>query len=63
VTQTGVAERVAELLNALSRDLLALQEVGGAIPAVERNVVRMRGTLHALRVQFGDLAPSGEREG
>ncbi|MDW7711054.1 MAG: hypothetical protein SCH98_11315 [Deferrisomatales bacterium] len=51
----GAATRIAKALETLSRDLDALQEAGGHIPAVERNTVRMRGTLRALQVQFEEL--------
>lgn len=51
----GAAARIAKALETLSRDLDALQEAGGHIPAVERNTVRMRGTLRALQVQFENL--------
>ncbi len=53
------ADEVAEIvriLNALSRNLEALERVGGEIPSVERNAVRLRGTLRALEIQFEDLA-------
>lgn len=50
--------RVREIVRALegvSRGLDALAEAGRQIPAVERNVVRMRGSLRALQIQFDDL--------
>lgn len=53
----GAAARIAALLEALGRDLEALKEAGAGVPAVERNAVRMQGTLRALQVQF--LAPGG----
>ncbi len=55
MAEQSAAVRVAKALGALSRDLDALEEAGGHIPAVERNTVRMRGTLRALQVQFEDL--------
>ena len=55
MSQESAAARIATALEALSRDLDALEEAGGHIPAVERNTVRMRGTLRALQVQFEDL--------
>jgi hypothetical protein len=55
VAEESAAARIAKALEVLSRDLDALQEAGGHIPAVERNTVRMRGTLRALQVQFEDL--------
>lgn len=42
-------------LEALARDLDALQAAGLGIPAVEKNAVRMRGALRQLEVQFADL--------
>ncbi len=60
------ADKVAEvsrILEALSRDLDALERAAGEIPAVERNVVRMRGTLRALEIQFADLAAMHTGEG
>ncbi len=54
------ASRIARALEALSRDLEALAEAGRGVPAVERNVVRLRGSLRALQIQFEDLAaPEG----
>jgi len=53
------ASRIARALEALSRDLEALAEAGRGVPAVERNVVRLRGSLRALQIQFEDLAGSG----
>lgn len=50
------AVRIAEALEGLSRGLDALLAAGGHLPAVERNVARLRGTLRALHVQFEDLA-------
>jgi len=53
------ADKVAEvsrILETLARDLDALERAAGEIPAVERNVARMRGTLRALEIQFADLA-------
>lgn len=55
----GAAARIAALLEALGRDLEALKEAGAGVPAVERNAVRMQGTLRALQVQFADLDPEG----
>ena len=34
----------------------ALDRAGDGVPAVEKNVVRMRGALHVLQIQFEDLA-------
>jgi hypothetical protein len=48
--------QIAQSLKALTKDLDTLEEAGGGIPAVERNVIRLRGTLRALEIQFGDLA-------
>jgi len=50
---------VAEAVKALGRDLEALAKAGRGIPAVEKNAVRLKGTLKALEDQFLDLA-SGE---
>lgn len=49
------AAHIAALLEVLRRDLEALEEAGEGVPAVERNAVRMQGTLRALEVQFADL--------
>ena len=46
---------IAEILAALERDLEALAAAGQGIPAVEKNVVRLRGTLRSLHIQFDDL--------
>ncbi len=54
---------VSRILGALSRELDALERAAGEIPAVERNVVRMRGTLRALEIQFEDLAAMQEGGG
>ncbi len=54
--------RIAAMLEVLGRDLDALEEAGRDVPAVERNVVRMRGTLRALQVQFADLEPAPRPE-
>ena len=53
------ASRIARSLETLSRDLEALAEAGRGVPAVERNVVRLRGSLRALQIQFEDLAGLG----
>ena len=47
---------IAGLLETLAQDLDRLNEAGRGIPAVEKNVTRMRGALNALRIQFVDLA-------
>jgi len=47
---------IAGLLETLARDLDQLAEAGAGIPAVEKNVTRMRGALNVLRIQFEDLA-------
>ncbi|MHB8764541.1 MAG: hypothetical protein ACYDA8_09445 [Deferrisomatales bacterium] len=50
--------RVGEIAGALAgvrRELEALEAAGHGIPAVEKNVLRLRGTLRALEVQFADL--------
>jgi len=47
---------IAGLLETLARDLDRLDETGRGIPAVEKNVTRMRGALNALQIQFADLA-------
>ena len=46
---------VAGALNRIRRQLDELETAGHDIPAVEKNVIRMRGTLRALEVQFRDL--------
>jgi len=47
--------KVAGVLRSLAENLDALTEAGRGIPAVEKNAVRMRGSLRQLEVQFGDL--------
>lgn len=47
--------RVATILKSLAGELDNLQEAGRGIPAVEKNAVRMRGSLRQLEVQFADL--------
>ncbi len=60
MTTEPTASRVARALEALARDLDALADAGEGIPAVERNVVRLRGSLRALQIQFEDMAaPEG----
>ena len=49
------SSRISEALAALARAVDELQDAGSGIPAVERNAVRLRGTLRALEVQFTDL--------
>lgn len=56
-----IASQIGELVSRLGADLAALREVGGEIPAVERNALRMQGTLRALRIQFEDLTSAPER--
>ncbi|MBE0617249.1 MAG: hypothetical protein IH608_04905 [Proteobacteria bacterium] len=56
MTGESVTAQIAQILESLAADLDRLQEAGREIPAVERNTVRMRGTLRALQVQFEDLA-------
>ena len=46
---------VANALQGIRRDLELLEAAGQGTPAVEKNVIRMRGTLRALEVQFTDL--------
>jgi hypothetical protein len=50
------AVRVSQVLETLGRDLEELEKAGHGIPAVERNVLRMRGALRTLQIQFLDLA-------
>ena len=50
---------IAKALEQLSTTLDALAKSGENIPAVEKNVVRMRGALHVLQIQFSDLARIG----
>jgi len=47
---------IAGLLETLAQDLDRLEKAGSGIPAVEKNVTRMRGALNVLRIQFDDLA-------
>lgn len=46
------AVKIAEALRTLGEGLSNLQRAGEGIPAVEKNVIRMRGTLRQLEVQF-----------
>lgn len=55
MSQESAAARIANALEALSRGLDELHAAGGHLPAVERNTVRLRGTLRALQIQFEDL--------
>jgi len=50
---------IAKALDQLSVNLEALAKSGQGLPTVEKNVVRMRGALHVLQIQFGDLAALG----
>ncbi len=57
-------ERIRRALEGVEQALRALSEAGEGVPAVERNVIRMRGTLGVLRAQFDELARVlGGREG
>ena len=47
--------KVARALEAIAQGLADLEAAGSGIPAVECNVVRLRGTLRQLETQFGDL--------
>lgn len=47
---------IAGAIGSINENLELLRGLGSSIPAVERNVVRMAGTLRALQVQFSDLA-------
>lgn len=49
-------EVIVKLLEDLSRTMDALTEAGQGIPAVEKNVTRMRGALHVIDMQFTELA-------
>lgn len=49
-------ERIAKALEAIRRSLEELAQAGEGIPAVEKNALRMKGTLRSLEVQFNDLA-------
>ena len=52
-------DKVKEIANALERlsvELDSLESAGEGIPAVEKNVVRMRGAMNVLNAQFLDLA-------
>lgn len=51
---------IVRALESLARDLDALATAGVGIPAVERNMVRMRGTVRALGVQFLALGAPDE---
>jgi hypothetical protein len=55
VSHEIAAARIAKALEALARGLDELQAAGAQVPAVERNTVRLRGTLRALQIQFEDL--------
>lgn len=56
MTDAEQVAAVSRILEALSRNLDALERTGEDIPAVQKNAVRMRGTLRALEIQFSDLA-------
>lgn len=46
------AATIAEAVRALAEGLDRLEKAGEGVPAVEKNVIRMRGTLRQLEVQF-----------
>lgn len=52
--------KLTKILQTLSGELDALRVAGAEIPAVTQNALRMKGTLHALQVQFADLLPREE---
>jgi len=56
-TQESTQE-IRKVINVLAKDIEALSALGKGIPAVEKNMVRMRGTLRALEVQFDYGAPA-----
>lgn len=47
---------IARALQQLRQDLEELARAGEGIPAVDKNVLRMKGTLRTLEIQFADLA-------
>ncbi len=55
MTDAKAVQRIAGILENLSREVDALAEAGSGIPAVERNAVRLRGALQTLEIQFVDL--------
>ena len=50
-------QKIQAAIAALSEQIDALAKVGAGIPAVEKNMIRMRGTLRALEVQFSFIKP------
>jgi len=46
------AEKIREAIAEVSAKIDALAEVGRGNPAIEKNMIRMKGTLNALKVQF-----------
>ena len=52
---TKQVENISQILGELARQIASLDEAGKGIPAVECNVLRLRGTLRQLQVQFEDL--------
>jgi hypothetical protein len=63
VSQESAAARIAKALEALAQDLDELHAAGAQVPAVERNTMRLRGTLRALQIQFEDLVRVQSGEG
>jgi hypothetical protein len=47
--------RIARALETLAGTLRELEDAGRGVPSVEKNVIRMRGALRVLEVQFSDL--------
>jgi hypothetical protein len=55
VSEFEQVEKVSAALKELARNLSDLEQAGKGVPAVECNVLRMRGTLKMLEIQFGEL--------
>lgn len=59
-------ERMEKIVVALARiraEVDNLKALGREVPAVEKNAVRMSGTLRTLEIQFTDLLASGADSG
>jgi len=50
------AVQIRNILEALRREIDNLEQAGRGVPAIAGNVVRLRGTLRALEIQFSILS-------
>ena len=53
------AEQIKSAIESLAAQIETLAELGEGIPAVEKNMARLRGSLRALEVQFSYLDTAG----